>query len=101
MIEPEGVDFGPISFTVQAFVAITAPLLGVAFGFDAVNGERHQGTLPRLLSQPIHRDDVINGKFAAGLIAISLALGALILVRRRASACSGSGSRRRWRRSSG
>ena len=79
VIEPEGVDFGPISFTVQAFVAITAPLLGVAFGFDAVNGERHQGTLPRLLSQPIHRDDVINGKFAAGLTAISLALGALIL----------------------
>ena len=79
VIEPEGVDFGPISFTVQAFVAITAPLLGVAFGFDAVNGERHQGTLPRLLSQPIHRDDVINGKFAAGLIAISVALGALIL----------------------
>ena len=79
VIEPEGVDFGPISFTVQAFLAIAAPLLGVAFGFDAVNGERHQGTLPRLLSQPIHRDDVINGKFAAGLIAISLALGALIL----------------------
>jgi ABC-2 type transport system permease protein len=79
VIEPEGVDFGPISFTVQAFLAIAAPLLGVAFGFDAVNGERHQGTLPRLLSQPIHRDDVINGKFAAGLIAIALALGALIL----------------------
>jgi ABC-2 type transport system permease protein len=79
VIEPEGVDFGPISFTVQAFLAIAAPLLGVAFGFDAVNGERHQGTLPRLLSQPIHRDDVINGKFAAGLVAISLALGALIL----------------------
>jgi ABC-2 type transport system permease protein len=79
VIEPEGVEFGPISFTVQAFLAIAAPLLGVAFGFDAVNGERHQGTLPRLLSQPIHRDDVINGKFAAGLAAIALALGALIL----------------------
>ena len=79
VIEPEGVDFGPISFTVNAFVAIAAPLLGVAFGFDAVNGERHQGTLPRLLSQPIHRDDVINGKFAAGLAAIALALAALLL----------------------
>ena len=79
VIQPEGVNFGPISFTVNAFVAIAAPLLGVAFGFDAVNGERHQGTLPRLMSQPIHRDDVINGKFAAGLAAISLALGALLL----------------------
>lgn len=71
-------DFGPITFTVQAFVTITAPLLGVAFAFDAVNGERHQGTLPRLLSQPIHRDDVINGKFAAGLAVISLGLAAVL-----------------------
>lgn len=51
-----------------------APLLGIAFGFDAVNGERAQGTLPRLLAQPIHRDDVINGKFVAGLSVIALML---------------------------
>lgn len=80
VIGPEGVNLGPISFTVQAFVAIAAPLLGVAFAFDSVNGERHQGTLPRLLSQPIHRDDVINGKFVAGLAAITLALVATVLV---------------------
>ena len=80
VLSPEGVDFGPISFTVQAFVAIAAPLLGVAFGFDAVNGERSQGTLPRLLSQPIHRDDVINGKFVAGLAAITIALFATLTV---------------------
>ena len=69
----------PDILRVQSFVAIAAPLLGIGFAFDAVNGERHEGTLPRLLSQPIHRDDVINGKFAAGLIAISLVLGALVL----------------------
>ena len=38
-----------------------------SFGLDAVNSERAQGTLSRLLAQPIHRDDVINGKFAAGI----------------------------------
>src|SRR5690606_34854258 len=53
---------------VEALVAIVAPLLGIAFSFDAVNGERADGTLPRLLSQPIHRDDVVNGKFVAGLV---------------------------------
>jgi ABC-2 type transport system permease protein len=79
-IGPEGVNLGPISFTVQAFIAIAAPLLGVAFAFDSVNGERHEGTLPRLLSQPIHRDDVVNGKFAGGLSAITLALTAVVLV---------------------
>jgi ABC-2 type transport system permease protein len=79
-IGPEGVNFGPITFTVQAFIAIAAPLLGLAFGFDSVNGERHEGTLPRLLSQPIHRDDVINGKFAAGLVAITIALAVVMAI---------------------
>ena len=57
-----------------AFLAYVAPLLGLAFAFDAINGERAEGTLPRLLSQPIHRDDVVNGKFAAGLAVIGLVL---------------------------
>jgi ABC-2 type transport system permease protein len=65
---------------VDLWIGIAAPLLGVAFSFDAVNGERHEGTLPRLLSQPIHRDDVINGKFAAGLAIISTALVAVVLL---------------------
>jgi ABC-2 type transport system permease protein len=63
---------------VDQFVGIAAPLLGVGFAFDAVNGERHEGTLPRLLSQPIHRDDVINGKFAAGLAVIVAVLLAVV-----------------------
>lgn len=62
------------------FIAILGPLLGIAFGFDAVNGERSQRTLPRLVAQPIHRDEVINGKFVAGLGAIALALGAVMAV---------------------
>lgn len=56
------------------FLGILGPLLGIAFGFDAINGERSQRTLPRLVSQPIHRDEIINGKFVAGLAAIGLAL---------------------------
>jgi ABC-2 type transport system permease protein len=75
-LAPQNVDI----LRVDSFVGIVAPLLGVGFAFDAVNGERHQGTLPRLLSQPIHRDDVINGKFAAGLWVISLALVVMLLV---------------------
>ena len=72
-VAPERV---PAFFTI---VSLLAPLLGIAFGFDAVNGERSQGTLPRLLSQPIHRDDVVNGKFVAGLSVIAMLLAALTL----------------------
>ena len=63
---------------VDSFVAIVAPLLGLAFAFDAINGERSDGTLPRLLAQPIYRDDVINGKFAAGLSVIGIVLLAVV-----------------------
>ena len=66
--------------TFVAFIALLAPVLGIAFGFDGVNGERSEGTLPRLMSQPIHRDDVINGKFVAGLAAISVIFVAIIAV---------------------
>lgn len=59
-------------------VGLLTPLLGIAFGFDAVNAERSQGTLPRLVAQPIYRDDVINGKFVGGLAVIALMLAALV-----------------------
>jgi ABC-2 type transport system permease protein len=72
-----GADQVPAFFSLVGFLA---PLLGIAFGFDAVNGERAEGTLPRLLAQPIHRDDVINGKFAAGLAVIGVMLTALTLI---------------------
>ncbi len=61
-------------------VALLGPVLGIAFGFDAISSERSEGTLPRLVSQPIHRDDVINGKFVAGLAVITMILGAVIVL---------------------
>ncbi len=64
-----------------AIIAVVTPLLGLVFAFDGINGERSEGTLPRLLSQPIYRDDVINGKFAAGLAVIAMVLvAATVLV---------------------
>jgi len=69
----------PVPFPFVTFIGFLAPLLGIMFGFDAVNGERAQGTLPRLVAQPIHRDEVIIGKFVAGLTVIGLMLAALTL----------------------
>src|SRR5262245_56670192 len=64
--------------SVAGLLGLLVPLLGLSLGFAAVNGERSQGTLPRLLSQPIHRDDVVNGKFAAGLSVIGLVIVAIV-----------------------
>lgn len=67
----------PVPFPFVTFVGFLAPMLGIMFGFDAINGERAQGTLPRLLSHPVHRDDVILGKFVGGLAVVALMLTAL------------------------
>ena len=64
----------------STLVGLLGPLLGIAFGFDAINGERAERTLPRLVAQPIHRDDVINGKFVAGLAAIGIVLAAITVL---------------------
>lgn len=64
-----------------SFLAYLAPLAGLALGFDAINRERSQGTMTRLVSQPIHRDAVINAKFLAGATVILLTilfLGAMV-----------------------
>lgn len=66
------------SFTV--FIGFLAPLLGISLGFDAINSEHNRGTLSRILSQPIHRDYIINAKFVAALATISYMLFALMLL---------------------
>ncbi|MDI6753171.1 MAG: ABC transporter permease [Thermodesulfobacteriota bacterium] len=67
-------------FSLIQFIAIFGPLLGIVLGFDAVNRERSARTLSKLVSQPIYRDSVINGKFLAGLITISIMLVSIVLI---------------------
>lgn len=62
------------------FFTFFMPIIGVTLGFDAINGEKSSGTLSRLLSQPIYRDAVINGKFLAGVITIAIMLVSVVLL---------------------
>lgn len=55
-----------------SFIALIGPFIGLILGFDAINSERNNGTLNRLVSQPIYRDSVIIGKFLAGVSLISI-----------------------------
>jgi ABC-2 type transport system permease protein len=83
--EPEGAFFFLKLFTISdgtlpsffVFISFLGPLLGISLGFDAVNSEQSKGTLSRILSQPIHRDYLINAKFLAALIVISVMLFSL------------------------
>ncbi|MBN2518890.1 MAG: ABC transporter permease [Bacteroidales bacterium] len=83
--DPEGAFLFLKLFTVSdgtlpsffVFISFLGPLLGISLGFDAVNSEQNKGTLSRIMAQPIHRDYLINAKFIAALIVISVMLFAL------------------------
>jgi len=62
------------------FIAFFMPLVGIILGFDSINSERNNGTLSRLISQPIYRDAVINGKFMAGVVTMAIMLTGLVLL---------------------
>jgi ABC-2 type transport system permease protein len=67
-------------FSLVQFVAFFGPLIGLILGFDMINREKNEGTLSKLLSQPIYRDSVINGKFLAGVVTISILMVSIVLV---------------------
>jgi len=62
------------------FISIFIPIIGIAFGFDAINNERTSGNLSRLLCQPIYRDSIINGKFLASLAVLSFIVVSVIAI---------------------
>jgi ABC-2 type transport system permease protein len=63
-----------------AFLGFLLPLVAIALGFDAINGEYNRRTMSRLLAQPIYRDAVLFGKFLGGLLVITIALLTLWLL---------------------
>jgi len=62
------------------FIGLFVPIIGIALGFDAINSERTGGTLSRILSQPIYRDSVINGKFLAGIVTLTIMVTTMLLL---------------------
>lgn len=62
------------------FIGFFIPIIGIIFGFDTINSERNSGNLSRLLSQPIYRDSVINGKFLAGITTLALIISSIVFI---------------------
>jgi ABC-2 type transport system permease protein len=60
-----------------SLLGFLVPLVAIALGFDAVNGEFNRRTMSRVLAQPIYRDALLMGKFLAGLLALAIGLVAL------------------------
>jgi len=84
---PEGIVFlglfttsGTVMPSLTYLVSLLIPIIGIALGFDAINSERVGGTLSRVLAQPVFRDSVINGKFLAGVVTLSIMVGTMLLL---------------------
>jgi ABC-2 type transport system permease protein len=84
---PEGFVFlglfttsGNVIPSLVTLIILLVPIIGIALGFDAINSERTSGTLSRILSQPVFRDSLINGKFLAGIVALSIMVGTMLLL---------------------
>jgi len=69
-----------LPFSFLWFLAFFIPIISIALGFDSINSERNSGNLSRLLSQPIYRDAVINGKFLAGLAILAIMIVSVIAI---------------------
>jgi len=67
-------------FSLAQFIAFFGPLIGLVLGFDAISRERAARTLSKLVSQPIYRDSIINGKFLAGMTTLCLMLAGILLI---------------------
>jgi ABC-2 type transport system permease protein len=63
-----------------SFIAFFGPLIALLLVFDSINRERSQGTAGIILSQPIHKDSFIIGKFAATSATILLILSTVIVI---------------------
>lgn len=67
-------------FSLVTFLGFFGPLVGITLGFDSISGEYASRTLSRVLSQPIYRDGLINGKFFAGLTTVAVLWGSILLL---------------------
>jgi len=65
---------------INSIPLIFIPLFGILMGFDAINRERTGGTLSRILSQPVYRDSIVNGKFLGSFIVLAVIMASSILV---------------------
>ena len=84
---PEGIVFlglfttsGTVIPSLTYLVALLVPIIGITLGFDAINSERAGGTLSRVMSQPVFRDSVINGKFLAGVVTLSIMVATMLFL---------------------
>jgi len=69
-----------IFFQISPMIISLGGVLGIAMGFDLITKEKESKSLKILLSHPIYRDEVINGKALGAIGALLIALGTVSII---------------------
>ncbi|HJH27254.1 MAG TPA: ABC transporter permease [Methanophagales archaeon] len=60
---------------IYEIMPLLGAILAIAMGFDLVTKEKESRSLKSLLSHPVYRDEIINGKALGGILALVFAVG--------------------------
>lgn len=63
--------YGPL---VELSLPLIAGLLGIIISYNSISKERRDGTMEMLLSYPVYRDEIINGKIIGNIFIVALTL---------------------------
>jgi len=61
-------------------ITMLGGILAIAMGFDLISKEKESRSLKSLLSHPIFRDEIINGKALGGILALVFAIGIALII---------------------
>jgi ABC-2 type transport system permease protein len=68
------------SASIIPLISKIGPLIGIMLGFDSISKEIEKESIILLLSCPIYRDTILNGKILGGVLTIALAISTSIMV---------------------
>jgi ABC-2 type transport system permease protein len=64
----------------MTYMTTLGAILAIAIGFDLVSKEKETRSLKTLLSHPVYRDEVINGKALGGIAALGFAMALALAI---------------------
>jgi ABC-2 type transport system permease protein len=80
MLNPSMPSILTFFYSLGQYFALIGMVLGIALGFDLITREKEEGSLKSLLSHPVYRDSVINGKTLGAIAVLVTSMGAAFLL---------------------
>lgn len=80
MINPPMPSVLYVFMSMNQYLVLIGLVLSVALGFDLITREKEEGSLKSLLSHPVYRDSVINGKLLGSLVVLIVVMCSMFLV---------------------